>query len=210
MKNVIKLFALMALEPIFAFLLLPPAAHAQAPAAYTPPACPNKIVACRYTEPFGIEFEGLFGFNANIEEHVDDKEYTFLLSPAIGVFVIKGLQLGLAPSFIFDIVKDGNENKTYAGGATLFGRYIFDIHSIVFPYVGARMGALGSKTENGFDRELTILNIGPEIGIKLLVAQRAIVTIFFNYMFNSMGDEPEDDWREIHNIYMGVAFGFWI
>jgi hypothetical protein len=133
-----------------------------------------------------------------------------LLSPALGVFVIKGLQIGLAPSFIFYIIGHGNESKTYAGGMTLFGRYIFDIHSIVFPYVGARMGALGSITENGFDTELTILNIGPEIGIKLLVAQRAIVTIFFNYMFNSMGDEPEDDWREIHNIYMGVAFGFWI
>lgn len=212
MKNILRLIILLGLTALFALLLVPPAAHAQAPTVLGAAACPDKILACKYTEPFGLEFEGLFQFNAHVIEHMDSKTFGFLFGPSLGLFVVKGLQIGVAPIVAFSYDTDGESTTSADGGASLFVNYIFDTHSILFPYVGALMGARGGviKPENGNDINYKILSVGPEVGMKVLVAGRAIVTLYLDYLFSSRGDELEDDWTEYHDVNLGLGIGFWI
>jgi len=213
MKIIMKFLTMTGLAALFALLLVPQTAHAQAPAAMPYPGCvPNKILACNYTEPFGIEFEGRFQFDANMEDDGDGKQYNLMFGPALGVFLAKGFQIGFIPTLRLTKYTDGEDYTFVAGGAMLLLRYIIDTRSIVFPYFGALMGALGGKTDMGVlgENEYTILSVGPETGLKILVAGRAIVTLYLNYQFNSQGDDLDDDWTESHVINLGIGFGFWI
>lgn len=175
----------------------------------TPP--PSPKAGRRYTDPLVIELGGEFMFDGRINDDDDDKEYTFMFGPLLGVFVIKGLQLGGIPSVWFLINDNGRETTTVLGGLTLFLRYIFDIRSIVFPFVGSKFGALGGESEHIWgEQSLTVLNIGPEVGIKVLAGKKVIITIFFEYLFNSMKIEDFDDWQEYHTIRLGAEIGFWV
>ena len=131
----------------------------------------------------------------------------------------KGFQIGAIPTFSFTITQDieDGDNKTTSlyGGLALLFRYIFDLRSIVFPFVGSRMGAYGGEVKSegsgwlDVSYDITILNIGPHAGIKLVMG-KLIVTVFFEYMFNSMKIEDMDDWNEYHTIKFGFELGGWI
>jgi hypothetical protein len=104
--------------------------------------------AKRYTDPLTIEIEGDFDFQALLgDESLDDndnKQYSLTFGPAVGLFVVKGLQLGLCPAVTFTKLDTGDGDTTYVvGGVSLFMRYVVDLHSIVYPFFGVRMGAFG-------------------------------------------------------------------
>lgn len=169
----------------------------------------------RFTEPYALEIEGEFDFNAVINED-DSKLYNFMLGPSIGVFVVKGLQIGGVPTLWFIIEEDGDGDQTtiLAGGLTIFMRYVFDTNTIVFPFLGVRFGAFGGTIDfdtgvGNVERTINIINVGPEVGIKIAF-HRAVATIFFRYLFNTTGIEDIDDRENSHDIRLGVGFGLWI
>jgi hypothetical protein len=57
--------------------------------------------------------------------------------------------------------------------------------------------------------DMTVLNAGPEVGIKIEVSH-AIFSFFFRYLFNGIKYEDVDDWDHTHDIRLGVGFGLWI
>lgn len=173
----------------------------------------------RYTDPLTIEIEGDFEFSAVLDDESLDneegKQYTLVFSPSIGLFVAKGLELGLAPGVQFQMQEEGDDKVSQVlGGASIFLRYVVDLRSIVFPFFGVRMGAFGGqlKYESGSledSTDLTVLNVGPEVGIKIEVSH-AIFTFYFRYLFNGIKIEDIKDWDHSHDIRLGVGFGLWI
>jgi hypothetical protein len=173
----------------------------------------------RYTDPMTIEIEGDFDFDAILDDKsLDDSEvkrYSLAFAPAVGLFVVKGLQLGLAPAVQFDMIEDGGDKiSSVLGGAYIFLRYVLDLRSIVYPFFGVRMGALGGedKIESGgaeHSTDSTVLNAGPEVGLKIEVSH-AIFTFYFRYLFNGIKYEDIDNWDHKHAIRLGVGFGLWI
>jgi hypothetical protein len=175
--------------------------------------------AKRYTDPMTLEFEGDLELSVLMEdEGLDDsdgKQLTFNLSPMIGLFVVKGFEIGAVPTLLLEYLWAGDDSMlTVAGGLGLVLRYVIDLRSIVFPFIGVRMAALGGqvKVKSGdyeSDTDLTILNVGPELGLKVEVSH-AIFTVYFRYLFSGTKEENNDDWDHLHTILLGVGFGLWI
>jgi hypothetical protein len=172
----------------------------------------------RYTDPMVFEIEGDMDLAAMIEdEDLDDgdgKQLIFNLSPMFGLFVVKGLEIGAFPTLMIQWQEEGNDSlTTVAGGAGILVRYVIDLRNIVFPFIGVRMAALGGlyKLEDGWNEELdlTILHVGPELGLKVEVSH-AVFTLYFRYHFSGTKYEDIDDWDHLHTILFGVGFGLWI
>lgn len=188
-------------------------ARAQPASGYSAPTEMPGLQEKRFTEPFGLEIGGTFSFNAHLEDDDDNKTYNFMFGPSFGVFVAKGLQIGGVPTVLFTKSENGASVSYLAGGLVLFLNYIFDTHTIVFPYLGAGFGAFGGKIDLDLpmsdDTSMNILRVGPNVGIKI-VFNRSVTTLSFSYAFNSMGMEDIDDRSEYHEIMLGVGFGLWI
>jgi hypothetical protein len=170
----------------------------------------------RYTDQFTVEPIGELRFNATIDED-DDKLFQLAVAPGIGVFLAKGLEVGFQPQLRLERLDASDDDYTQVyGGAGLFVDYVFDPGSIVFPYVGVGFSALGGTTRadlagiGGVDYSFNVVEVGPHVGIKILLGRNGILTVGFSYAFQSWGYEDVDDRDDRHLFWVGTGLGFWL
>jgi hypothetical protein len=170
----------------------------------------------RYTDPLTVEFLGEIAFNARIDED-DDKFFQLVIAPGFGLFVVKGLQLGLQPQVRFDKSEDetGAFFSMVYGGVGIFVNYVIDVKSIVFPYLGVNFAGLGGKTETDTplgtsESDFNIVEVGPQVGLKVVLGTNGILTLGFSYAFQSWGYEDVDNRSDMHVIWVRTGLGFWL
>lgn len=192
--------------------LCPPArAGAEQPGGLEP-----SVVERGYTDPFTVEVLGEVRFNATIDDD-NDRLYNLAIAPGIGVFVVKGLQIGLQPQLRLDKAEDedGDSYSVVYGGAGLFVNYVIDVRSVVFPFVGVVFAALGGEssvdipTIGTSETRFNVVEIGPQLGVKIVIGN-GILTLGFSYAFQTWGYEDLDRRSDRHLFWVGTGLGFWI
>lgn len=172
--------------------------------------------ARRYTDPLTVEILGEFTFNARIDED-DDKAYQLVFAPGVGLFVVKGLQLGLQPQVRFDRSEDetGSYFSMVYGGVGIFVNYVIDVRSIIFPYFGVNFAALGGETETdtplGVSKStFNVVEVGPQLGLKIVLGTNGILSFGFSYGFQTWGYEGRDNRADVHTFWLRTGLGFWL
>lgn len=166
----------------------------------------------RYTDQYTVEFLGEVRFNATLEED-DDKFFDLAIAPGIGFFMVKGLQIGLQPQFRFqrDVDAEDGALDIFLGGAGLFVNYVIDVRSIVFPFLGVAFAALGGKADSTYGGiDFNVIDVGPQIGLKIVAGKNGILTLAFSYAFESQADDLSDNRFEMHKFWVGMGIGFWL
>jgi hypothetical protein len=195
---------------------------------------PLTLARKTFTRPWSAEFEGDMTFSfqqlrtttvvLGTDNEVvgsasgDEKIYSVRLSPALGVFLVKGLQAGIQPLFVYSQAdceaSEGFASRTekeIGGGMDVFLRYVIDTRGSIYPFLGFSIGGIGGKVEkpwgeSGFD----VFEVGPQLGIKFIVGGRGILTLSFSYQFQSFGLESADGREARHTISFGTGLGFWL
>jgi len=163
-----------------------------------------------------IEFDEVGGVSRTARAGLE--VYDVQVSPGVGFFAVKGLEIVFEPVFIFSQVDyepvDGVPDygsKEYGGGLDLFIRYVVDTRSAVLPFVGVGFGVTGGKTCSILGRrDFNAFGLGPQAGLKFLFARRGILTLSFGYWFDSRGEEGERGREERHGVLLGTGLGFWL
>jgi hypothetical protein len=144
--------------------------------------------------------------------------YDVQVSPGVGVFAVKGLEVVFEPVFIFSQVDyepvegvPDYGSKEFGGGLDIFVRYVVDTRSAVGPFVGVGFGVTGGKTCGLLGRrDFNAFGLGPQAGLKFLFARRGILTLSFGYWFESRGEEGARSREERHGVLLGTGLGFWL
>jgi len=195
---------------------------------------PGMLHAGHYTRPGTVEFEGGVEFSyfhgacyvldrgSGDEEPVIRKGsqdlYRLRLSPGFGFFALRGLQVGLRPIFSYSQqVHEGPEglepagSKELGGGAEVFLRYVIGTKSSVFPFIGFSLGGGGGITDDVLgERDFNFIDAGPQMGIKVLLGRRGILTLSFNYWFESYESGAWKGREPRHLISFAAGLGFWL
>jgi outer membrane protein OmpA-like peptidoglycan-associated protein len=174
--------------------------------------CPEPEPQKRYTDKLTMEVDGAIYFSGTF----DADDYTFMkfyLSPSVGIFVAKGVVIGIAPGLIyerFDPAGPGNLEVDVSGGALVYVGYVLDIKKVVFPYVQAGIGGFGGQSEEaGVVTRFNAFAVAPEVGLKFVADRNGIFTLGFRYMYQNIGRSGDPTRDNNHSFYLGLGVGVW-
>jgi hypothetical protein len=206
-------------------LLVPAKAAAQVPGI---------LQASHYTKTGTVEFEGDVAFSYfhgafYVLDEGDGQEepgirkggqdvYRLRLAPGFGFFAARGLQIGIRPLFSYSQYSyDGPEgleppgSREYGGGAELVFRYVIGTRTMAYPFIGLSLSGGGGRADDVLgERDFNFIDAGPQLGIKLLLGKRGILTLSFNYRFESYESGAWKDREPRHFISFATALGFWL
>jgi hypothetical protein len=195
---------------------------------------PGLLHASRYTRAGTVELEGDVAFSffrgacfiLDVGEGEEEPRIRkggqdvvrFRLAPGFGFFVTRGLQIGLKPLFSYSQYSyEGPEgleppdSKEYGGGAEVFLRYVISTRSAAFPFIGFSLSGGGGKVEGGLgEHDYNFIDAGPQLGIKVLMAKRGILTFSFNYWFESYESGAWKGRETRHFISFSAGLGLWL
>ena len=195
---------------------------------------PGLFHASRYTWAGTTELEGDMAFSyfrcpCYVLDAGDEEEeprirkgsqdvVRFRLAPGFGFFVTRGLQIGLKPLFSYSQYShEGPEgleppdSKEYGGGAEVYFRYIISTRSAACPFIGFSMSGGGGKVSGGLgEHDYNFIDVGPQMGIKVLIAKRGILTFSFNYWFESYESGAWKGRETRHFISFSTGLGLWL
>lgn len=138
-------------------------------------------------------------------ETADDSHSAFSFMPAIGYFIIDGLELGLLPVFRSSSFGDASQTDL---GIYFAPQYHFDLKSSIYPFVGAMVGYNSTNIDDGTnDATYSGISYGGLAGIKVQVGKAALVNIGVNYFMFTYNPEDWDGDRNGSNEF-GISAGF--
>ena len=144
------------------------------------------------------EIQGSAGFF-----HAEDSDFGNLnLDVSYGVYLSPGWQLGFRQALNYLFVDDASDS--WIATTAPFINYHFRVTDIVYPYLGAFIGAAWN------DDDVTG-TLGPQLGVKLFVHEQTFVNLGYRYewfwdKFERINNES-DNGNHIFNIGIGFTWG---
>ena len=180
------------------------------------PACPEADKR-RYTDKMTMELGSRVSFSGVFYQN-NYNRYQIMLGPLYGIFVFKGLQVGLKPVFYYyNDDPSGADNKTTEMNIGIFVSlaYVLDLKKIVFPYFQLNVGGFwGRETYhdsigNQIKANKNSVGFGPEVGLKILVGRNGIISLGVQYLYETIGVTNKSTRDNRHSFFLDLGFGFW-
>jgi hypothetical protein len=190
---------------LFAFLLNGVIMKAQSstPSATpdTPAASQSTNVSKGFASSGCVELSGSISFSGQVS--AGNGSSTFLFSPFVGYFPVKGFELGFDP-LSFEETSFGGASATSLL-VVLAPAYNFQTGSNMYPFIEGDIGMNRQTygTSNSISEASTSgLTIGARAGLKIEIVKHAMLNVFVQYLSNSQGSEG----TSVGNLVVGTGF----
>lgn len=151
-----------------------------------------------FASPGCVELGGSISFTGQ-SSGTNPSSSTFLFSPFVGWFPIKGFELGFNP-LSYTVNNFGNSASTSI--LVLFAPSCnFQTGSSVYPFIEGDIG-MNRAGYNGNSAAMTGLSIGARVGLKIEIVRHAMLNVFLQDLSNSQGSEG----TSVNNFVFGAGF----
>ncbi len=146
----------------------------------------------RFTEPLllsqgTLQIGGtvMFGVTLPLNDE-SDSGFGYTVSPSVGIFVIDNLELSLYVGHYGAVVGGDYFGDNFHFGTSV--RWVFDIDTIIYPYLGARFGM--SFYSFGRDSLSTAISAGIPAGILVGLNRHVAIDIGLSFNYNQTVSGP--------------------
>jgi hypothetical protein len=153
-----------------------------------------------------VELGGGFSFNSESVSSpngggTSPTTSLILFAPYVGVFPVKGFEIGLNP-FSIESASYGPGSSTTALLFILAPSYNFNTHSIAYPFIEGNIGYNSNNRTNATESGVCY---GVRGGVKLAIASHALLNIAVQYLEQTYSSNGISE-GTINNLVVGIGF----